>query len=332
MSFRHLTLAVALVGALPAATSAAADEPVKLGLILPMTGPFFATGRQLNDAVQLYLQQHGTQVAGRTVEIIVKDDAAIPANTKRLAQELIVNDKVAAIAGFAVTPGALVAAPLATQVRIPEIVMVAAGSTVTEKSPYIVRTSFTMAQSSTVMAKWAARNGIRKVVTIVSDYSPGVESETSFKRSFTEAGGEVVEAIRVPFPSPDFAPFLQRARDAGPEALFVFIPVEQVQFVKQFAERGLDKAGIRLLCTGDVVDDEKLNGMGDVMLGTISAHDYSAAHPSAMNAGYVAAFKQANQGLRPNHNSVSGYDGMHLFYEALRKTNGSADGDALSRP
>ena len=326
----HLTIGIAvlLAGTL-AATGALAQQTIKIGLILPMTGPMASSGAQINAAVQLYLERNGTTVAGKRIEVILKDDGAVPDNTKRLAQELIVNDKVAAIAGFGITPGALSAAPLATQAKVPEIVMVAGSSIVTEKSPYIVRTSFTLAQSSVIMAEWAAKNGIKRVVSIVSDYAPGVESEISFQQTFTAAGGEVVEAIRVPFQSLDFAPFLQRARDAGPDAVFVFVPSGQGSFAKQFGERGLDKAGIKLICTGDVTDDEKLNGMGDVMIGTVSAHDYSAAHPSAMNKAYVAAFKKANNGLRPNHVSVGGYDGMHLFYEALKKTNGTTDGDAL---
>ncbi len=313
-----------------AAGEVAAQDAVKIGLILPMTGQQASTGKQIDAAVRLYMQQNGTSVAGKKIEVILKDDGAVPDNTKRLAQELIVNDKVAFIAGFGVTPAALAAAPLATQAKVPEVVMAAGTSIITERSPYIARTSFTLPQSSVVIAEWAAKNGIKKVVTIVSDYAPGIDSETSFKDRFTAAGGQVVEAIRVPLQSPDFAPFLQRARDASPDAIFVFVPSGQGgTFAKQFAERGLDKAGIKLIGPGDVTDDDLLNGMGDAVLGAVTAHMYSAAHPSDMNKAYVEAFKKANGGLRPNFMSVGGYDGMHLIYAALKKTNGATDGDAL---
>ena len=320
----------AVVLALIAADPAGAQDAVKIGLILPMTGQQASTGRQIDAAVKLYVQQNGADVAGKKIEVILKDDGAVPDNTKRLAQELIVNDKVAVIAGFGVTPAALAAAPLATQAKVPEVVMAAGTSIITERSPYVVRTSFTLPQSSVIIADWAVKNGIKKVVSIVSDYAPGIDSETSFKQRFTAAGGELLEAIRVPFQNPDFAPFLQRARDAQPDAIFVFVPSGQGgAFVKQFAERGLDKAGIKLIGPGDVTDDDLLNGMGDAVIGTVTAHLYSASHPSAANKAFVDAFKKANNGLRPNFMAVGGYDGMHLIYAALKKTNGAADGDAL---
>jgi branched-chain amino acid transport system substrate-binding protein len=321
---------IALASIALGVSRAPAEGTVKIGLILPMTGQQASTGKQINAAVQLFVKQHGTQVAGKTVEVILKDDASLPDNTKRFAQELIVNDKVAVIAGFGITPSALSAAPLATQAKIPEVVMAAGTSIITERSPYIVRTSFTLPQSSVIMADWAAKNAIRKVVTIVSDYAPGIDSENSFKARFSADGGSVVEAIRVPFQNPDFSPFLQRARDDAPDAVFVFVPSGQGgTFVKQFIERGLSGAGIKFICTGDVTDDDQLNGMGDAVIGTISAGPYSAAHPSDENARFVAAFKEANGGLRPNFMAVGGYDGMHLIYQALAVTKGATDGDAL---
>jgi branched-chain amino acid transport system substrate-binding protein len=208
--------------------------------------------------------------------------------------------------------------------------MAAGTSIITERSPYIVRTSFTLAQSSVIVADWAAKNGIKKVVTLVSDYAPGADAQNSFKERFAAAGGAVSAELKVPLFNPDFAPFLQRARDASPEALFVFVPAGQGgTFAKQFAERGLDKAGIKLIGPGDVMDDDLLNGMGDAVLGAMTAHLYSASHPSAANRAFVDAFKKANNGMRPNFMAVGGYDGIHLIYEALKKTNGSTDGDAL---
>jgi branched-chain amino acid transport system substrate-binding protein len=326
---RRLTIGIAAVLGASAIAPGFAQETLRIGLIMPMTGQLGYVGQQMNAGVQLYLQQNGTMIAGRQIEIILKDDGAVPDVTKQLAQELIVNQKVAAIAGFAITPSALSAAAVATEARVPEIVMLAGTSIITEKSAYVVRTSSTLAQSSQILGDWAAKNGIRRVVSIVSDYAPGVDSENSFKQSFATGGGEIIEALRVPLQNPDFAPFLQRARDDRPDAIFVFTPSGKVTFAKQFAERGLDNAGIRLLCTGDVTDDDQLNAMGDAMIGTVSAHNYSAAHPSALNKAYVAAFRAANKGLRPNFISVAGYDGMHLLYEALKKTGGGTDGDAL---
>ena len=320
---------LAAVASMLAAGPALAQSSVKVGLILPMTGPQSSTGKQISAAVKLYQQQHGDTVAGKKVEVILKDDGAVPDNTRRLAQELIVNDKVSVIAGFGVTPAALAAAQLATQAKVVEFVMAAGTSIITERSPYITRTSFTLAQSTVPMAEWAAKNGIKKVVTMISDYAPGHDAEGSFKDAFTKAGGQIAESIRFPLANPDFAPFLQRAADAKPDAIFIFVPSGQgAQFVKQFVERGLDKAGVKLIGPGDVTDDDLLNGMGDIVLGTVTAHLYSAAHPSATNKAFVEAFKKS-AGFRPNFMAVGGYDGMHLIYEALKKTGGKADGDSL---
>ena len=323
----HMLLAAGAVVATLALAPAHAQETVKIGLILPMTGGQASTGKQIDNAVKLYMQQNGDTVAGKKIEVILKDDAAVPDNTKRLAQELIVNDKVSFIAGFGVTPAALAAAPLATQAKVPEIVMAAGTSIITERSPYIVRTSFTLAQSCTIIADWAVKNGIKKVATLTSDYAPGNDALNFFKEHFTSGGGEIVEEVKVPLTNPDFAPFLQRMKDAKPDAMFVFVPAGQGgNFMKQYAERGL--TGIKVIGPGDVMDDDLLNGMGDAALGAVTAHLYSAAHPSAMNKDFVASYKKAF-GSRPGFMAVSGYDGIHLIYEALKKTGGKTDGDAL---
>jgi branched-chain amino acid transport system substrate-binding protein len=317
-----------LAGAL--AAGAAAQEVVKIGLILPMTGPFASTGRQIETAARLYMQQNGAAVAGKTIELIVKDDTGAADVTKRLAQELVVNEKVSFLAGFGLTPLALATAPIATRAKVPLVVMAAATSIITEQSPYIVRTSFTLPQVTVAIADWAAKNGVRTVVTLVTDYGPGLDAEKAFKERFASGGGQVVEDVRVPLRNPDFAPFLQKVADTRPDAVFVFVPsgVGSV-FMRQFAERGLDKSGIRLIATGDVTDDDILNSMGDVALGVVNAHHYSAAHPSPENKAFVEAFRRASNGLRPNFMAVGGYDGMHLIYEALKKTGGLTDGDAL---
>jgi branched-chain amino acid transport system substrate-binding protein len=323
-------IGLAAAALLVATAGARAQSTVKIGAILPMTGPQQSTGVQISAAIRLYMAQHGDTVAGKKIEVVYRDSGAVAENAKRLAQELIVNNKVNLLAGFGVTPTALAVAPLATEAKVPEVVMAAGTSIITERSPFIVRTSFTLPQSSVIMARWALMNGIRKVVSLVSDYAPGIDSENAFKQAFVNGGGTIPEFIRVPLVNPDFAPFLQRARDHKPDAVFIFVPSGQgAIFVKQFLERGLDKAGIKIIGPGDVTDDDVLNGMGDAVIGTVTAHIYSAAHPSQMNKDYVAAFRKANNNMRPNFMSVGGYDGMHLIYEALKKTGGNTGGDAL---
>jgi branched-chain amino acid transport system substrate-binding protein len=323
-------IALATVTAISHFTPAsAADGTVKIGLIVPMTGGQASTGKQLDNAVKLYMQQHGDTVADKKIEVILKDDGANPENTKRIAQELIANDKVDILAGFGITPTALAVAPLATQAKIPEIVMLAGTSIITERSPYIVRTSFTLAQSSTIIGDWAAKNGIRKIATMTSDYAPGNDALQFFKEHFTAGGGKIVEEVKVPLANPDFAPFLQRMRDSKPDAMFVFVPGGQGgNFMKQFSERGLDKSGIKVIGPGDVMDDDLLNGMGDAAVGAVTAHMYSAAHPSQTNKDFVAAYKKAFNS-RPGFVAVGGYDGIHMIYEALKKTGGKADGGLL---
>jgi branched-chain amino acid transport system substrate-binding protein len=330
MSIRSMLKMVAAVAfALIASGPANAQDTVKIGLILPMTGPFASTGRQIDGAVRLFVQQHGNTVAGKKVEVILKDDAGVADNTRRIAQELVSNDKVAFLAGFGLTPLALVTAPIATQAKVPMIVMAAATATITEASPFIVRSGFTVPQIAIGVSEWAPKNGIKRVVTMVSDYGPGIDAETTFKQRFTAAGGEVIESLRVPLRNPDFAPFLQRARDAKPDALFVFVPSgEGGAVMKQFVDRGFPQAGIKLIATGDVTDDDLLNDMGDAALGVVTSFHYSAAHDSAANKAYVEGFRKLNN-MRPNFHSVGGYDGMELIYRALVATKGSTDGTAL---
>ena len=307
----------------------AQDNTFKIGLVLPMSGPFASTGKQMELAVRLYMAQHGDTVAGRKVVLIVKDDTGAPDVTKRIAQELVINDKVQVLAGFGLTPLAMATAPVATQSKTPLVVMAAATSIITEASPFIVRTSFTVPQVVTTLADWATKNNIKKVVSLVTDYAPGIDSEKYFNQRFINNGGVVIETLRVPLRSPDFAPFLQKVRDAKPDALFTFVPAGVGSaLMKQFAERGLDKAGIRLIAEGSVTDDDILNNMGDVAVGVVTAHHYSASHKSALNKKFVEAFGKAKNGLRPNFMAVGAYDGMRVIYEAAKTTKG-AGGEAL---
>jgi len=304
-----------------------AQEVFKIGLILPMTGPSASTGKQIEAAARLFMAQNGDKVAGRKIELIVKDDGGVPDATKRVAQELVVNNKVGVLSGFGLTPLALATAPIATQSKTPMVVMAAATSTITEASPFIVRTSFTLPQCAVAMGDWAPKNGIKRVVTLVSDYGPGIDAERYFKERMQLNSAQVVESLRVPLRNPDFAPFLQKVRDLKPDALFVFVPSGAgAAVMKQFLERGMDKAGIKLIGTGDLTDDDQLNDMGDGALGVVTAHHYSAAHPSALNKKFVDAFKKANNGLRPNFMAVGGYDGMRVIYEALKNTKGGQGG------
>jgi branched-chain amino acid transport system substrate-binding protein len=325
-----LTAGLAAAAFAAASAAVADDDVVNIGLILPMTGQSASTGKQEQAGAQLYLQQHGASVAGKTIALIVKDDGGAADVTKRLAQELIGNDKAKVLMGFGLTPLALAVAPLATEAKIPVIVTAAATAMITEKSPYIARTSFTLPQAAAPMAEWSLNNDIHKVVTLVTDYGPGNDAEKWFSDTFTKGGGTIVEQIRVPLKNPDFAPFLQRVRDDAPDAVFVFVPSGQGSaFMKQFVERGLDKSGIKLIGTGDVTDDDLLADIGDPALGAVTTHHYSAAHPSPENKAFVEAFKKANGGLRPNFMAVAAYDGMALIYGALEKTKGATEGDAL---
>ena len=327
---RTLLKAAAAIVLVGSSVLAHADDVIKIGLIVPMSGPFASTGRQVDAAVKLYIAQHGDTVAGKKIQVILKDDTNVPDTTKRLAQELIVNDHVAVLAGFGLTPLALAAAPLATQAKVPMVVMNAATAMITEQSPYIVRTGFTLPQNTLGIARWAPKNGIKKVVSIVADYGPGIDAQNSFKKVFEAEGGTIVEQIRVPVANPDFSPFLQKVSDLKPDALFVFVPSGAgAVFMKQFAERGLAKQGIKLIGTGDVVDDDILNNMGDVALGAVTSMNYSAALDNPDNKAYVAAFEKANPGMRPNFHSVGAYDGMHLIYAALEATKGDTSGDKL---
>ncbi len=330
MTAKSLMLAAALGAMLAAAPALADDNTVTVGLILPMTGPSASTGKQEKAGAELYMQQHGDTVAGKKIVLEIKDDTGAADVTKRLAQELVANDHAAALLGFGLTPLALAAAPIATEAKVPEIVSAAATAAITEKSPYIVRTSFTLPQAAAPMADWALKNGIKKVVTIVTDYGPGVDAEKWFGDTFEKGGGAIAEKIRVPLKNPDFAPFLQRVEDDKPDAVFVFVPSGfGATFMKQFVERGLDKSGVKLIGTGDVTDDDLLADIGDAALGAVTTHHYSVDHDSPENKAFVSAFEKANNGMRPNFMAVAAYDGMALLYQALEKTKGDASGDAL---
>ena len=306
------------------------DDPIRVGVSLPMTGDFGENGTQIMAGTKLFLEQHGAAIAGRRVELVVRDDAGSPDQAKRIAQQLVVDNKVAALVGYNPTPNALAVAPIATEAKIPQIVMGASTSVITEKSPYIVRTLSTQAQITVPIAEWAAQHQIKRVFTLVSDFAPGIETEKAFIDAFKANGGEIVAALRMPLDSTNYIPYLQRAKDAKPDAVFVWVPGGLAgRMLRQSLELGLNNAGIKLIGTGDITDDATLNQVGDPVLGTITSLQYSDAHPSAANKAFVEGFKRVSKGVRPDHIGVAAYDGMQLLYGALEKTGGNSNGDAL---
>lgn len=317
--------------ALLVAPIALAQEPVKVGIVAPFSGVAADYGKQMEGGIKAWFKLHGDTVNGRKIQLLIRDTTGPnPEIAKRLAQELVTRDKVDFLAGFGFTPEALAAAPIATEAKTPMIVMNAASSVVTTRSPYIARFSMALPQVSAPMATWAAKNGIKKVYTLVADYAPGLDSEKAFKDAFTAAGGTVVDSVRVPLRNPDFAPFVQRIKDAKPEAVFMFVPAgeQSIAFMKAFEERGLAKEGIKVIATGDLTDDDVLQSMGEPVLGVITSHHYSAAHDSPENKAFVKAFGEVNTELkRPNFMAVGGYDGMAAIAEVVKKLGNTIDGD-----
>ena len=314
-----------------ASAPALAQDVVKIGVVSEFSGPFAQYGQQIVGGMKAYLKQHGDTIAGKKIEIIQRDTTGpSPDIAKRLAQELVTLDKVNILAGFGLTPNALAVAPIATEAKVPMVIMNAATSIITTKSPYIVRASMTLPQVTQPMAQWAAKNGIKKVYTIVSDFGPGVDAETEFAKAFKAAGGQIVGTSRVPLRNPDFSPFIQRAKDEKPDAVFVFLPAGEqgIAFMKSYRERGLADAGIKLIATGDITDDGVMDAMGDETLGLITSFHYSAAHDSPENKAFKQAYAEVNGAkLRPHFMAVGGYDGMALIAEALKKTGGSTDAE-----
>ena len=311
------------------AAAASAQEPIKVGMVVEMSGPFADIGRQIMNGARAYVKAHGDVVAGRKVELIVKDTTGMaPEVAKRQAQELVTNDKVDFLAGFGLTPNALAVAPLATEAKKPMVIMNAATSIITTRSPYIARVSMTLPQVTAPLATWALNNGIKQVYTLVADYGPGIDAETQFKKTFTAGGGQIVGSVRTPPNNPEFAPFLQRIKDARPQAVFIFLPQgeQPVSIMKGFAERELDKAGVKLIATGDVTEDSLIEAMGDAPLGVVTTHQYSVAHDSAQNRAFLKAYADIATG-RPNFMAVGGWDGMAAIYEVIRRLDGKIDGD-----
>jgi branched-chain amino acid transport system substrate-binding protein len=314
-----------------AATSAHAQGTIKIGVVMSFSGQFADPGSQIDNGIKLYMKQHGDTVAGRKIEIIRKDTGGVaPDVAKRLAQELVVRDGVDILAGFALTPNTLAASDVSDQAKKFMVIMNAATSIITTKSNYSTRTSMTLPMVGETMGNWAHKSGIRKAYTMVSDFGPGHDAEGAFHRAFKAAGGEIIGSVRMPVANPDFSAFVQRAKDLNPESIFIFVPggAQPAALGKAFAERGVDPGKIKIMGTGEVVDEQAVKSMGDASLGIITAWHYDFNLNSKLNKDFVAAHN-AEHKRNPDFFSVGGYDGMHVIYEALKKTAGKSDGEAL---
>jgi len=328
---RAITLCLGLLALLTVASGAQAQQTIKIGVILPFSGQFADGATQMDNAIKLYVQQHGDTVAGRKIEIIRRDTGGVaPDVAKRLAQELVVRDNVDVLAGFLLTPNAMSAAAVSEEAKKFMVVMNAATAIITTKSPYMVRTSLTIPQTTEPLAAWAYNSGIKKVYTMVSDYGPGHDAEAAFQRAFKEAGGEVVGSVRFPVNIPDFAPYLQRAKDANPEAIFVFVPggAQPAAFAKALKDVGIDTSKTKVLGQGEITEENALASMGDAGVGIITSFHYDYNHDSKLNKDYVKAFNDAFN-RNPDFFATGGYDGMHLIYEAVKKTGGKTDPESL---
>ena len=328
-SNRTFVAVLVAISFLVPAGMASAQESVKIGVVGEFSGPFGDYGSQILAGMKTYLKLNGDVFGGKKVELIVKDTTgAAPDIAKRVAQELITQNNVDILAGFGLTPNALAVAPVSAEAKKPMVIMNAATSIITTRSPYIVRVSHTLPQDTQPIAQWAAKNGIKRVFTLVSDYGPGIDAEGAFIKAFKAAGGEVTESVRSPMTNSDFAPFLQRIKDNKPDAVFVFLPPgnQTISFIKGYEERGLKQAGIKIIATGDLTDDGTLQAMGEPAIGLITSFHYSAAHDSPENKAFLKAYVETNgTKLRPNFMACAGYDGMAAIAEALKKTGGSVD-------
>lgn len=333
MRFKPLLCGLLAAGTVVVAPAVSAQDTIRIGMIAEMSGQFAEFGKQMEAGIKAYQKQHGDQVAGKRVEVIYKDvGGPHPEMAKRLAQELVVRDKVQVLAGFGFTPNALAVAPIATQAKVPMVVMNAAAAGLTAKSPYMVRTSFTYPDVVPPIAQWAVKQGAKKAYVLVADYAPGHDAEAAFLEAFRKAGGEIVGNVRTPMMTVDFSPYILRVKDAKPDVLFAFVNAGNVApaLFREFREKGLPEAGIRLIGTGDIVDESIMEVLGERALDTVTVYPYSMHHKSDLNTGYVREF-QAMRGAdaRPTIMSVAAYDGMAAIYAALKKTGGKADGPVL---
>ena len=329
---RILLTGAALLAATLLGGGANAQQTIKIGVILPLSGQFADTGVQIQNGIKLYMKQHGDTVAGKKLELITKDTGGInPPVAKRLAQELVTRDQVDMLAGFALTPNTLAAADVSAEAKKFMVDMNAATSIVITKSPYMVRTSFTVPQLNVTLGEWAQKQGkVKKAYSMVADFGPGIDAEGAFAKGFKSAGGEVVGSVRMAVANPDFSAYVSRAKDLNPEGIFVMIPGGAMPgaFGKALAERGIDPKKTKVMGQMEITDEHAIASMGDVALGMITSGHYDYNHKSKMNEAFVKAYN-AEFKRNPDFFSVGGYDGMHVIYTALEKTKGKTDGDSL---
>ena len=320
-----------LAAALVALTDAHAQEPIRIGMINVTTGQFADAGIQLENGVKTYMHKHGDTVAGRRIEIIRRDVGGVaPDVAKRLAQELVVRDRVDVLAGFLLTPNTLAAADVSAQAKKFMVVMNAGTSIITTRSPYVTRVSITSPQAIEPFAAWAVRNGVKEAYTMVTDYGPGHDIEAAFVGAFKEAGGTVLGSVRYPVVNVDFSSYVQRALDVKPQSIFYFVPggAQPAALAKTFAERGVDPKKVRVLGSGEATSEPAMKSAGDALLGIVTAWHYDYKRDSDLNREFVRLHNELHK-RNPDQFSLGGYDGMHLIYEALKKTGGKTDGDAL---
>jgi branched-chain amino acid transport system substrate-binding protein len=331
MKTRNTWLILAALMVLALGTVPAPAQTIKVGMISTYSGLNANIGEYMDRGMKLYMKLHPNDLPpGVKIDLIVRDDnGANPERAKQVAQDLIVKDHVQLFTGVVFTPNALAIAPLATEAKIPFIISNAGTSMITTKSPYIARLSFTLWQSSYPLGTWAAKR-YKTAYIMVTDYGPGYDAQEAFTKSFTAGGGKVVNSVRVPLESPDFAPYMQRAKDAKPEALFVFVPAGKTAtaVMKGFQDLGLKAAGIKLIGPGDITPDEELQNMGDVALGVVTAFHYSAAADRPANKTFVAAWKKEYGAKEtPDFVSVGGWDSMDAIYYVIREQKGKIDPD-----
>jgi branched-chain amino acid transport system substrate-binding protein len=321
------SLAIAAI----AATAAHAQDKVKIGVIMSFSGQFADLATQMDNGIKLYMKQHGDTVAGKKIEIIRKDSGGIaPDVATRLAQELITRDKVDILAGFTLSPNTIAVSKVSKEAKKFMVIMNAATTVIITMSPYSIRTSTTLPSVGMTAGSWAYKSGVRKAYTMVSDFAPGKDAEGAFQRAFKAAGGQIVGSVRMAVANPDFSAYVQKAKDVSPESIFMFIPAgsQPAALGKAFAERGIDAKKVKIIGTGEVGDEASLKGMGDAGLGIITVWHYDWNDPSAKNKEFVKAYN-AEFKRNPDFGAVGGYDGMHAIYEALKKTGGKTDADAL---
>ena len=317
--------------ALAAVSGLASAQTVKIGIITTYSGPGSAQGDQLDKGFKLYLKLNGNKLPpGVKVEPIYRDDTGANADAaKRLAQELIARDKVQFLTGVVWTPNAAAIAPLTAEARVPFVSANAAGVAIPRISPYFARVSFTLWQSSYPLGQWAAKK-FKRIYTVVSDFSPGHEAEEAFTKGFKDAGGEIVGSARVPMTATDFIPYMQRVKDAKPDAIFAFNPAgkQATAQMKAYGDLDLAKAGIKYIGTGDITTDEELQNMGDVALGVMTVHHYSAAADRPANKAFVAAYKKEyGEKLNPGFMVLGAWDAMDMIFHAIREQKGKIDPD-----